>query len=53
MTCMVTLPVAVADSAVFAPVALVGSGNVTLYAKRILEDNFTIPTITFFASGEE
>lgn len=53
MTCMATLPLDIAELGAFAPIVLVGNGTVTLWSKEIIEDNFTIPSITFFASGEE
>lgn len=53
MTCLVTLPVNIATSGLIAPVALVGDGEITLWSKEIIEETFVIPTITFFASGDE
>lgn len=53
MTCLVTLPVNLATSGLIAPVALVGDGKITLWSKEIIEETFVIPTITFFASGDE
>ena len=53
MTCLVTLPVNIATSGLIAPVALVGNGEITLWSKEIIEETFVIPTITFFASGDE